>query len=337
MRVVYDAWDWVYAPQSATARRLARLLQRLPAGVAPVVALPGEPPWAVPWPTVVAPTPATAWGRLRWEQVTLPRLARQQGAQVIHAFQGVPLGGRVPVVQDGAWLEKDAPTALAARLRWALAQGGAQRAQALVPFGEPPQPGAFPPPLNAPPKSPKLTLPTPCVVAYGPWTDEGFARLLRGWRWVALSLGDEATLCLVGVTPAQRQALQEALEASPWQERIQVLASLPPWEAYAPLHQAAALLVMEMPPYWQETVGAALALGVPIVGEERPELTALLGPAGYLLPPGDDRALGGALIAVLVEEHLAADLRARSQRRAQDWPPGAFAAALVALYRQARR
>jgi len=171
------------------------------------------------------------------------------------------------------------------------------------------------------------------VAAYGPWKTEDLAALLQGWGWVAHSLGDEIALYLFGLREPQHALLQEWLSGLPWPVQVQA-AALPPWDALGALHRAEALLQVGWSRYQPEVVGAALALGVPVVGFEVAPLAAMVGPAGYLVPSGDQRALGGALIAVLVEEHLAADLRQRALQRAKAWPPGAFRRRLSALYRR---
>ncbi len=333
IRVLYDAWDWVYEPHGPAAWRLARLLPRLPEGITPLLALPGHLPSSPPWPQVVVEVPQTPWGRLRWEQWVLPRLARRNKVTLLHVFHGPPLWSPVPVVHDGVLPDTPAEATFPMRLRASLARGGATQAQAFPQAFEKAF-QAWPPPIDPPPALPEERLVAArYVVAYGPWEESGLATLLQSWSWVAQGLGAEVTLYLLGLRPHQERLVQKWLDKVPWSAQVQAL-KLPPWEALGVLRRAEALLQVGWSRYHAEVVGAALALGVPVVGLEVPPLAALLGPAGYLVPPEDDRALGGALIAVLVEEHLAADLRRRARQRAQAWPNGAFAQSLTNWYRR---
>ena len=330
IRVLYDAWDWAYRPQSPAAWHLARLLQRLPEDIEPLLALPQALAETVPWPAQVVALPDSAWGRLRWEQWVLPSLARRHRADLLHLFHGVPLASPAPVLHEGELpgTPPDAPLAL--RLRAALARGGLSRPSSWRVEDD----GSEAPPVDPPPALPEEKTPARrYVVAYGPWDGEALGLLLRGWGWVAQSLGDEVMLALLGLDQVQQGLLAQWLREVPWEAEVRAL-SLTPWEALGALQRAEALLQVGWAPYREEVVGAALGWGVPIVGEERRPLSALVGPAGYLVPPGDDRALGGALIAVLVEEHLAADLRQRGRQRAQLWAKQGAAPGLAEVYRR---
>jgi glycosyltransferase involved in cell wall biosynthesis len=60
----------------------------------------------------------------------------------------------------------------------------------------------------------------------------------------------------------------------------------------------------------------ALASGVPVAAPSTPITEAVLGPAGFLAPPGDTRGLGSACLTLLVEEKVADPLRERGLERA---------------------
>ncbi len=321
MRVLYDAWDWAYAPTSPAARRLARLLERLPAEVEPVLALPAAPAFATAHTVHLHPTPNTPWGRLRWEQRLLPYLARRLGASILHAFHGVPWRSPVPVVHDG--IPPSAHGPLPQRLRAALAQAGRSTAQPLA---------GLPPPYHPPSAPPTLHDAASWVLAYGPWDDTTLLQMLRAWAWAAPAIGEGTSLALYGLSPAQTARLREWLAEAPWRETVRPLPALPPTAALGLLHQAVALLQVGWRAHAEETIGAALALGVPIVGEERPELNALVGPAAYLTPPGDARTLGAALITVVVEESLAEQLRRAAAEVVERARNARWAEALYQLY-----
>ncbi len=60
----------------------------------------------------------------------------------------------------------------------------------------------------------------------------------------------------------------------------------------------------------------ALACGTPLVTSNRSSLPELLGNAGFAVDPDDVQALAGAILACLVDEQLAAELRRRGPEQA---------------------
>jgi glycosyltransferase involved in cell wall biosynthesis len=78
----------------------------------------------------------------------------------------------------------------------------------------------------------------------------------------------------------------------------------------------------------------ALASGRPVVAADHPLADALVGPAAYLAPAGDSRALGAGLITVLVEEDLAGRLSQAARQRAASWRLDRFPGRLEETYRQ---
>jgi hypothetical protein len=85
LRVLYDGWPLVHAPLSPQAIHLQAVLAYIPSEVSAVVALPYEPPaWLGNIEKYVHVTSNSRSGRLRWEQLTLPRLVRKFGAGVLH-------------------------------------------------------------------------------------------------------------------------------------------------------------------------------------------------------------------------------------------------------------
>jgi glycosyltransferase involved in cell wall biosynthesis len=60
----------------------------------------------------------------------------------------------------------------------------------------------------------------------------------------------------------------------------------------------------------------ALACGTPLVASNTSSLPELLGDAGFAVDPDDVPALAGAILACLVDEHLAAELRRRGPQQA---------------------
>jgi glycosyltransferase involved in cell wall biosynthesis len=59
-----------------------------------------------------------------------------------------------------------------------------------------------------------------------------------------------------------------------------------------------------------------MACGTPVIVSDATSLPEVVGGAGYAISPGDVRGFAGALLAVLTDPELAADLREKGLRRA---------------------
>jgi glycosyltransferase involved in cell wall biosynthesis len=79
----------------------------------------------------------------------------------------------------------------------------------------------------------------------------------------------------------------------------------------------------------------ALARGVPTVVADTSSLPELVGDAALLHPPGDHEALAAALLRLIEDEALRADLRARGPLRAADFTWERAARETLAVYREA--
>jgi len=60
----------------------------------------------------------------------------------------------------------------------------------------------------------------------------------------------------------------------------------------------------------------AMACGVPVVTSNSGSLPEVVGDAGFVLDPDDDRQIGGSIIATIVQENLAADLKEKGLKQA---------------------
>jgi glycosyltransferase involved in cell wall biosynthesis len=60
----------------------------------------------------------------------------------------------------------------------------------------------------------------------------------------------------------------------------------------------------------------ALACGTPLVASDTSSLPELIGDAGFAVNPDDVQAIAGAILACLVDDHLAAELRRRGPKQA---------------------
>jgi glycosyltransferase involved in cell wall biosynthesis len=79
----------------------------------------------------------------------------------------------------------------------------------------------------------------------------------------------------------------------------------------------------------------ALACGAPVVTTNASSLPEVVGEAGFQVDPDDARGMGGAILATLVQEEVAADLRARGPQRAAGFSWARAAEETLAVYEQA--
>ncbi len=145
--------------------------------------------------------------------------------------------------------------------------------------------------------------------------------LLSAWTWASGSIGQGYPLILAGQLPAPGSphyadylALAQELDIADTVRFIGPVA-----EAHKPaLYRGATAFVY---PSRYEGFGLplleAMACGVPVVAGSGASLPEVVGSAGYLIPPDDTRAIGAALLTIVVEPSVHADLRARSLAQAQ--------------------
>ncbi len=79
----------------------------------------------------------------------------------------------------------------------------------------------------------------------------------------------------------------------------------------------------------------ALACGAPLVASNVSSLPELMGDAGFAVDPEDERALAGAILACLVDDDLAAELRRRGPEQAARFTWRRTAAETLAAYEEA--
>jgi glycosyltransferase involved in cell wall biosynthesis len=75
----------------------------------------------------------------------------------------------------------------------------------------------------------------------------------------------------------------------------------------------------------------AMACGTPVVTTNATSLPEVIGEAGFAVDPDDARGMAGAIIAAVIQENLAAELRTNGLQRAKQfsWEHTATQTALV--------
>lgn len=350
------------------------ILAYLPEEVSPIMALPGTPPeWMDEIQVELHPTPDNQYGRLRWEQVTLPAIARRAEVGLLHlTMPNPPLLGKVPTVLSPSgfgleaddWISDDRGRREAGdflpRLRGSLARGGAARLKGIFWPADLPEPD-LPndlfrlPPILPPRFTPEnhqntgernsirvldaqefehLDLPESYILYHGPLEMPYLGSLIQAWKWAAGPISDSYPLLLLGKDAEAMQLLKPlAQEFDLWGSfdiLTEVSTGMLPyiyWRSAAVIHPA------PVSP-WSGPVRLALACGKPLVAYETPLIDAIVGPAAYLVPPGDTRALGAGLVTIIVEELVAERLSQAARQRSADWRNARFSRDLLDGYRK---
>lgn len=355
MRILYDGWPLVHASDSPAALHLHTLLALAPEGTESLVALSTEPPAdhsadsslsadQGPRPIYQAKADLGVW-----QQQTLPRLAEEHGAALIHTTQpAASLFGRIPTLVSPSNYGSlpAAEQQPISRLKRAMGRGGLARACTLWPqdLPAPPLPGRLSPlpPVAHPAFKPAasdaphgLELPDTYVLYHGPGEPRILLNLLESWTWAAASIGELYPLVLLGLEEGDKRFVEGELPKFHVEEHVQLLPRAHPSHLPAIYQRAAALAQPGPPAAWGDPIRHALACARPIVAFKSPPIEALVGQAGYLVEHGDLRAFGAAVITVVVDDEVRAGLESAAQKRSARWETGAFQSALDNLYQQA--
>lgn len=360
MRVLYDGWSLVYEPGGTAAAHLLALFSVALPGVQRVAALPGKRPAWLPEEIEarVRETPGTTLGRLKWEQGLLPAIAEEgkfDWLQTVSPFAPLSLARKCLISQasylDAPWRAgKRSRKGLWDRLRESMAFGGIERARGLLWPEDLPDPVGLGketalvklPPLVHPAFSPGRAieellqdeLPDAYVLYQGPAEPEDLYPLLEAWSWAAGSIGGELPLLLLGAGPDLK--LDEDLAEPELLKTVRVVETGKegaPVNAAAGIYRRAAAYfsTAEMLP-WGDPLRNAMRCGLPAAAAETTWTGAAVGPAAYLAPQGDARALGAALLTLIVEEATAEQLGEAAAERSLEWQPQPFGKRLLEVY-----
>ena len=149
---------------------------------------------------------------------------------------------------------------------------------------------------------------------------KGIFDLIDAWGLV-VAARPAATLAIIG-GGIDAEAAQERVRVRGLDDNIDFLGAIFDAEAKFSLVNAAKVFVL--PSYeenWAIVVGEAMALGVPVVAYDLPELKEVWGEAFRAVPKGDVRALADEILALLADEQDRRELTKRGLDRVStlDW------------------
>jgi len=361
MRVLYDGWSLVHHTLGPESLHLLSILENLPENISPVLAVPQPvPDWQALARIEISPSAYTPWGQLRWEQLLLPSLAKDIDADLLHlATPAAPAFTRQKTVFSpagygagvGNWgglvsPDTDAHHVLS-RLRRSLGMGGLEQVTRILWPDDLPSPD-FQKPIsqlspilpwdflnpenNSMDVSGDLQLPEEFILYHGPGGKQRIDLLVQAWNWAAGAIGEYYPLLLIGLDDNDRQIITEMRARFDLGDTIQELPGVLPANLPQIYRQSRAVFHPIPASPWCGPTRLAMAAGKPLVSIEHQMTAAIVGSAAYLVRENDARALGAALVTVVVEEELAERLSAAALKVSRSWDSGNFSDQLRLFY-----
>jgi hypothetical protein len=348
--VLYDGWSLIYQPFSPSALHLLAILEHLPGDVDGYVALPAEPPDWIPkrMAPVLQPTGDSPGNRLRWEQRILPRLAKELPVDLIHITTPNPplFSSGKAIVSPAGYGDFQRKRGFTRRLREAISQGGMTRANSLIWPVDLPTPEVTIPVSRLPAivygegitkdgASSEIhydmELPETFILCHGPAHPGVLLRAMSAWSWAAAAIGEYNPLLLL-VQENQADGVNELARAHGLGRSVRVLSPSSP-RSLVPLYaRCAALFHPASVSPWGGPIRRAMFFAKPVVAMESPIADAMVGAGAFLVNRDDLRAVGAALITVVVDEVVAENLSQAGRERAMAWNQAAYGGELLGVY-----
>lgn len=278
------------------------------------------------------PKAASVWQRLHHEQILLPRIARSLGAGLLlMPFEAGPLGTSVPLVLFDSMDGGTSGGGILGRLLQATRKAGAEGAIRRVMYSDmiEPVPAAenisvIDPWVHTNFKSlsrredrqitEQYGLPSNYVLAHGV-SPADIPLLLASWTWVDGSVGDTVPLAAIVADGIEKQVWEVEVQRLGLGHSVHLIAGVR-FDDLPSLYRRAETLLQGGLGLEHQIMRWAMSCGIPVIGFEAPTASRVLGPAGYLIAPGDTRALGAACLTAIVEPDIRERLRREGLSRA---------------------
>jgi hypothetical protein len=374
MKVLYDGWPLVFQPNSSAALHTLTLLARLPQEIEAILALPAPCPHPLPARVSqrMMHTRNSPFAQLQWEQRRIPALANKERIDLVHLTGDFPalFGSAINITSPSGFdlkrlynLRSRLRQPLVSRLRSALAQGGASRLRGVMWPDDLPDPGIQAPLLHLPPVvhpafAPGDTgvswaatkvgaglkqlsiedLPETFILSHGPASEADLSSLFNAWAWAAGAIGEYYPLLLVE-QESNTQRIQAMVAERRLAGTVQILPAVDLESLVMLYRRCSALFHPAAVSPWGGPGRLALVSHKAVVSLENRFSDALFGPAAYLIPPQnsaalDVRALGAALITVIVEHGVREALVQEASQRTAAWKSPQFEHELMNAYQK---
>lgn len=349
-------WNRPNTGSGQYTRQLVYHLNRLVSDLTITLVYPhmaGQPPIADVPPSVRVKTVAIRPGdleKVKFEQRTFPRVCKWLEVDLAHVpYWGSPLQSPVPVVVTvhdlTTLLVREYRRGIKARLYTALVSAAAKAADHVITDSKASQadiikhlkiPAERVTPIylaagsQYKPESEflmdmailkKYELPDFYILYLGGYEiHKNVTTLLLAYTYVAKALGEDYPLVLAGARPNENSP-----HIPPYERHIAELgltdsihwAGFIDEEDKPAVYRGAETFVF---PSRYEGFGLppleAMACGTPVVASNSSSLPEVVGDAGFAIDPDDERQLGGSIIATIVQEELAADLKQKGLQQA---------------------
>ena len=324
MHVAVDGSPLIEQPNSPISLHLIEWLSALQgAGAAVSLLYPsGElPPIPDEISTQILAPNEGPWGRLRYEQRNLPRVAGDLKADLLLVGEGrAPLASPCPIATVSSFARNQRSPGLTAKLAFAAGSAGSRGASAKLFPGDLSSPSGrtgYAPFVAQAFKNSPVEKGEEYVLCYG-FNRKDIPLILSAWTWVDGSMGDTVPLTFLGADTIQTAEIHSTAAELGVEASVRTQSEVT-YHDLAKLYAGAAAYLGTDFEADGQALRWALAAGTPVVGLKTPGFESVLGGAAYLVPPGDSRNLGAACLTVLIQERVSEPLREKGLQKAKEY------------------